>query len=49
MVETKFLVEVVVVVVTLAVAIYLLYTNYGTISDQLGDFFKGVPFFSRGG
>lgn len=49
MVQIKFLVEVVVVIVTLAVAIYLLYTNYGTISDQLGDFFKSTPFFSRGG
>lgn len=48
MVEIKFIVEIVVVVVTLAVALYLLYTNYDTISGQFFDFFKSVPFLSRG-
>jgi hypothetical protein len=48
MVEIKFIVEIVVVIVTLAVVLYLLYTNYDTISSQFFDFFKGIPFFSRG-
>lgn len=38
MVETKFLVEIVVVVVGLAVALWWLYTNYDAISKEFFDF-----------
>ena len=49
MVETKFLVEIIVIVVGLAVALWWLYTNYNSISTQFFDFISDIPLFSRGG
>jgi len=49
MVETKFLVEIVVIIVALAVALWWLFTNYQSISDQFFDFLKDIPLFSSGG
>jgi hypothetical protein len=49
MVHVKILVEIVVIVVTLAVALYLLYTNYGNVSTQFFDFLGEIPIFARGG
>lgn len=49
MVETKILVELVVIIVALAVALWWLYTNYETVSQQFFDFLKDIPLFSSGG
>lgn len=48
MVETKFLVEIVVIIVALAVALWWLYTNYQTVSEQFFDFLKEIPIFAKG-
>lgn len=49
MVETKVLVELVVIIVGLAVALWWLYTNYQSVSQQFFDFLKDIPLFSGGG
>lgn len=48
MVETKFLVEIVVIIVALAVALWWLYTNYQTVSEQFFGFLKEIPLFTKG-
>lgn len=49
MVETKFLVEIVIVIVCLAVALFWVYTNYQATSGEFFDFLSDIPLFSGGG
>lgn len=49
MVATKFLIELVVIIVALAVALWFLYSNYQSITTQFFDFLQTVPLFATGG
>lgn len=46
MVEVKFLVEVVVIVVALAVGLWWFYTNYESITRQFFDFLGNTALFA---
>jgi hypothetical protein len=47
--ETKFLVAVVIVIVSLAVLLFWILTNYETVTKNFFDFLSGTPLLATGG
>lgn len=47
--ETKFLVAVIIVIVSLAVLLFWIFTNYEAVTKNFFDFLSGAPLLSTGG